>query len=91
MYGPPVAFHGFKRQITIDQEFCTGCLECFEAAKARGCGVIGLMTRDGRQLPYVLNPERCVGCFRCLERCRNNAIHVITQSKWIKEERADAD
>ncbi|MDR2493282.1 MAG: hypothetical protein LBD25_07520 [Coriobacteriales bacterium] len=85
MYGPPAAFYGFTHGILIDGEFCTGCLECFEASKARACGVISYHVVEGRKKAFVQHPERCVGCFRCLERCRTRAISCTVTSKWFAE------
>ncbi|MHA1369944.1 MAG: 4Fe-4S binding protein [Promethearchaeota archaeon] len=40
------------------------------------------MTRE-RIFPIVIDPNLCHLCSRCLHACRNNAIKIIGQQRWV--------
>ncbi len=73
MYGPPAGFYRNKPHVSIDAQFCVGCMECLHACPSSG--TLAAM-RKGQARAIVTDTELCIGCARCVLICPTHAINM---------------
>jgi anti-sigma regulatory factor (Ser/Thr protein kinase)/Fe-S-cluster-containing hydrogenase component 2 len=62
------AEQSFRRGLAVEEERCTGCLECLKACPTRAL-------RVWNQRPHVLS-SLCIECTACIEVCRWGAFKI---------------
>lgn len=70
-FGPLTIPRGFRGQIVIDAEKCTGCGLCVRDCPANG---LDLIRESRKEYQLVHYPARCAYCGQCEDSCRQGAI-----------------
>lgn len=66
-----------KGQITIDREWCKGCLLCIRACPVKILEADTVMNSSGSYPAKAVNMEKCIACGNCYEVCPDVAIEVF--------------
>jgi len=63
-------------EITIEANYCKGCLFCVEACPKKVIGTSSQVNAKGYQYAEVINADDCIGCALCAIMCPDAAIEV---------------
>ena len=65
-----------KGKITIDREFCKGCMLCIRACPVKILEMDTVMNSTGSYPAKVVSMEKCIACGNCYEVCPDVCIEV---------------